>query len=67
MNFVANKRDKIFSGSLPHQSGKSKVSDIYIIISENSNILDLFSEITRLVMQGYLIFIPSFYHVHKQH
>jgi hypothetical protein len=66
MNFIANKRDKILSGSWPHQSGKSKVSDIYfIIISEHSNALDFFSEFTSLVMQGDLIFIPSFYYVHK--
>jgi hypothetical protein len=65
MNFIANKRDKIFLGSLPHQSGKSKVSDIFIIISEHSNTLDFFSKFTRLVMQEDLIFIPSFYYVHK--
>jgi hypothetical protein len=95
MNFIANKRDKIFSGSLPHQP---KVSDIYIITiiiitiitttttttttiiviiiiiiiiitssssTETSNTLDFFSEFTRFVMQGDLIFTPSFYYVHK--
>ena len=69
MNFIANKRDKSFSGSLTHQSIKSKVSNIYIIIfiiiSEHSNTLDFFSKFTRLVMQGDLIFIPSFYYIHK--
>jgi hypothetical protein len=56
MNFIANKRDKRFSGSLLQQSGKSKVSDIYIIIiSKHSTPLDFFFEFTRLVMQGDLI------------
>jgi len=66
INFIENKRDKISPCSLPHQSGKSKVPDLYIvIISEHSNTLDFFSKFTRLVMQGDTIFIPSFYYVYK--
>jgi len=66
MNFIRNKRDKIFSGSLLQQSDKSKVFDIYIIIiSEHSNPSDFFFEFTRLVMQWNHIFIPSSYYVHK--
>jgi len=66
MNFIENKRDRIFSDSLPHQSNKSKVYDIcIIIITEHPNTLDFFSKFTRLVMQKDLIFIPIFYYVYS--